>query len=592
MPFMLRQGVGILPPRGITNLCSVIQSRVSDHWRSWLARMLLLFLVSGACAGWEQASRPTKPVSSSDSGLIPRLTAAVPGHGDAVGFPLTSGLSQGTPVDATVESRDNAPTPAVQIYPNPEGHLPVSISRDRRVLTPDAGSVATPLVPRPMPTPTPVVYTVQAGDTLSGIAGEFGLTLEQLVEANRSVDPGRLQIGQQLAIPSEVSVPQSTSLAASTVSAPTVPSTLVIAAPDTIPFGGLTGEVVVAGLERPVYVGHAGDGSDRLFVVEKAGKIRLVIGNTLEPVPFLDITAVVGSREYERGLLGLAFHPDYVSNGRFFVHYTDVVGASVIAEYSVSDDRNRGDPLSAQVLLTQPQPFPNHNGGMLAFGPDGMLYVALGDGGSAGDPNDNGQRLDTLLGKLLRLDVSVTGTYSVPAGNPFVGRPGARPEIWSYGLRNPWRFSFDRATGDLYIADVGQNSFEEVDFAPASSTGGENYGWRLMEGRACFRPAMNCDGRGLVEPIAVYGRDGGCSVTGGYVYRGVRYPALTGAYLFGDYCSGIIWTLRRDVAHVWHLHAVTDLDMRISSFGEDMDGEMYITDDSGGRLLRLRANIS
>ena len=201
MPFMLRQGVDILPPRGITNLWSVIQSRASDHWRSWLARMLLLFLVSGACAGWEQASRPTKLVVSSDSGLTPRLTAAVPGHGDAVGFPLTSGLSQGTPVDATVESRDNAPAPAVQIYPNPEGHLPVSISRDRRVLTPDAGSVATPPVPRPTPTPTPVVYTVQAGDTLSGIAGRFGLTLEQLVQANHLVHPDSLQVGQQLTIP-------------------------------------------------------------------------------------------------------------------------------------------------------------------------------------------------------------------------------------------------------------------------------------------------------------------------------------------------------------------------------------------------------
>ena len=245
---------------------------------------------------------------------------------------------------------------------------------------------------------------------------------------------------------------------------------------------GLAADVVVGGLVRPVFAGHAGDGSGRLFVIEKEGRIRIVADGRLAPDPFLDISGIVNSVANERGLLGLAFHPDYAANGRFFVFYTNVRGATVVAEYRVSSDPNRADPESGQALLSQAQPFANHNGGMLAFGPDGMLYVALGDGGAAGDPQNHGQRLDSWLGALLRLDVSQPGVYRVPPDNPFVGVPEARGEIWTYGLRNPWRFSFDRATGDLYVADVGQNSYEEIDFAPASSPGGENYGWKLMEG--------------------------------------------------------------------------------------------------------------
>ena len=329
-------------------------------------------------------------------------------------------------------------------------------------------------------------------------------------------------------------------------------------------------------------------GRGRLFVIEKEGRIRIVTDGRLAPDPFLDIAAIVNSRANERGLLGLAFHPNYASNGRFFVFYTDGRGATVVAEYRVSSDPNRADPASAQVLLTQTQPFANHNGGMLAFGSDGMLYVALGDGGSAGDPQGNGQRLDTLLGKLLRLDVGEPGVYRVPPDNPFVGVSGARGEIWAYGLRNPWRFSFDRATGDLYIADVGQNSFEEIDFAEASSPGGENYGWKVMEGLYCFQPGPDCNAPRFTPPIAVYGRGGGCSVTGGYVYRGAAYPALVGAYVFGDYCSGLVWTLRRDADGAWRMTLRGELDARITSFGEDEAGEIYITDD-GGRVLRLRA---
>ena len=352
---------------------------------------------------------------------------------------------------------------------------------------------------------------------------------------------------------------------------------------------GLAADVVVDGLVRPVYAGHAGDGSGRLFVIEKQGRIRIVADGQLAPHPFLDIAAIIDSGPNERGLLGLAFHPNYASNGRFFVNYTDLGGDTVVAEYRVADDPDRADPASAQVLLTQEQPYRNHNGGMLAFGPDGMLYVALGDGGWAGDPQGHGQRLDTLLGTLLRLDVNEPGVYRVPPDNPFVGVSNARAEIWAYGLRNPWRFSFDRATGDLYIADVGQNSFEEIDFAPVSSSGGENYGWKLMEGHSCFvEGSPDCNSLRFTPPIAVYGRDGGCSVTGGYVYRGAAYPALVGAYVFGDYCSGKLWTLRRDAGGAWRMTLQGEVAVQITSFGEDEAGEIYITDD-GGRLLQLRA---
>lgn len=354
----------------------------------------------------------------------------------------------------------------------------------------------------------------------------------------------------------------------------------------------LTAEVVVVGLERPVFVGHAGDGSGRLFVVEKAGRIRIIAEGTLVPDLFLDITELVDSGANERGLLGLAFHPEYASNGRFFVHYTGLNEMSVLAEYRVSRDADRADPASAEILLTETQPFGNHNGGMIAFGPDDMLYVALGDGGSANDPRGNGQDLDTLLGKLLRLDVSQSGTYVLPPDNPFYGVANARAEIWAYGLRNSWRFSFDRTTGDLYLADVGQDRFEEIDFAEASSTGGENYGWNILEGRQCFRgTAADCASGELIPPVAVYGHESGCSVTGGYVYRGSVHPALVGTYVFGDYCSGFLWTLRRDAARDWQMTRAGEVDARISSFGEDEAGEIYLTDDSGGRVLRLRALI-
>ena len=455
--------------------------------------------------------------------------------------------------------------------------------------------------PRPAPTATPqpsptAARAAAAAPTPSPTASPAPTATPQTTAApapspaaTSVVTPAAATPPAPAPTPTPVPEPTPTSSPAPTPTPSPAPAPTPTPTPTPPPLRGLAADVIVGGLVRPVYAGHAGDGSGRLFVIEKEGRIRIVANGQLAPSPFLDITGIVSSRANERGLLGLAFHPDYASNGRFFVNYTQLRGATVIAEYRVSADPDRADPRSAQVMLTQAQPFANHNGGMVAFGPDGMLYVGLGDGGAAGDPQNHGQRLDTWLGTLLRLDVSEPGVYRVPSDNPFVGVPEARAEIWAYGLRNPWRFSFDRATGDLYIADVGQNSYEEIDFAPASSTGAENYGWKLMEGFSCFvEGSPDCNSLRFTDPIAVYGRDGGCSVTGGYVYRGAAHPALVGAYVFGDYCSGNVWTLRRDTSGTWQMTLQGEIDARITSFGEDEAGELYITDDAG-RLLRLRA---
>ncbi len=338
---------------------------------------------------------------------------------------------------------------------------------------------------------------------------------------------------------------------------------------------------LVSGLVGPVDISSAGDGSGRLFIVERFGRIRIWDGATLLAQPFLDI-GVLTTTDGERGLLGIAFHPSYGTNGRFFVHYTDLNGGNVLAEYAVSTDADLADPSSAAILLQVAQPFSNHNGGQIRFGPDGYLYMAIGDGGSGGDPQNNGQNLDTLLGKILRLDVDGAAPYAIPADNPFAGRPGARPEIWAYGLRNPWRFSFDRLTGDLFIADVGQNRFEEVDFQPASAAGGENYGWRLMEGFSCFDPPSGCNGTGdLVLPILEYDRSLGASVTGGFVYRGRRFPDLAGYYIFADFITGRIFAARQAAGGQWSLETALDSTLSISAFGEDDTGEIYLADISG-----------
>ncbi|MDA1103989.1 MAG: PQQ-dependent sugar dehydrogenase, partial [Gemmatimonadetes bacterium] len=298
---------------------------------------------------------------------------------------------------------------------------------------------------------------------------------------------------------------------------------------------------------------------------------------TTSPTPFLDISTSVSSNG-ERGLLSVAFHPDYASNGFFFVNYTDGAGDTRIVRYTVSVDPDRAEGGSASAVLTVPQPFSNHNGGQIAFGPDGMLYVGLGDGGSGGDPQGHGQNPLTLLGSMLRIDVDGGMPYSIPASNPFVGDAGAAPESWAVGLRNPWRFSFDRQTGDLYIADVGQSEIEEISVQRAGSGGGENYGWNTMEGSRCFATA-SCDMTGLVLPGFEYTHAEGCSVTGGYVYRGQAIPSLRGRYLFADFCSP--WIRSLDTAS----GSLTDLFdhtpdfgpvSRIVSFGEDHRGELYV----------------
>lgn len=339
---------------------------------------------------------------------------------------------------------------------------------------------------------------------------------------------------------------------------------------------------VAGGFERPDYLTHAGDGSNRLFLVEQRGRIRIIKEGQTLPTSFLDIVSLVGSDANERGLLSVAFHPDYANNGYFFVNYTNKDGDTVIARYRVSDDPDLTDPNSGQILLTISQPYANHNGGLILFGPDGYLYVGMGDGGAGGDPHNNGQSLDTLLGKILRLDVDNGDPYGAPDSNPFVNQAGTRPEIWSYGWRNPWRFSFDPATGDMYIADVGQNQYEEVHFELAGAPGGRNYGWRLMEGFHCFDPA-ECDPDSLdvILPVAEYDHSQGCSITGGYVYRGDRFPNLTGTYLYGDYCSGLVWGLRREADGSWSQAQLLDTNTTISSFGRDQAGELYLIDHQG-----------
>jgi len=345
-------------------------------------------------------------------------------------------------------------------------------------------------------------------------------------------------------------------------------------------------EKVAGGLQSPVFLTHAGDGSGRLFVLERAGTIRIFANGDLLPAPFLDIRDRVGSDGLEQGLLGLAFHPDYGANGRFFVYYTGLRGQSVLSRFAVTGDPDVADASSEAVLLTADQPAQNHNGGMIAFGPDGLLYVGLGDGGAANDRFGNGQNAGTLLGAILRLHIDTGSPYGVPGDNPFLGVPGARPELWAYGLRNPWRFSFDRATGDLYIADVGQNQYEEVHVQPAGSPGGENYGWPIMEGLHCFQ-RDDCSSAGLQLPVAEYDHSQGCSITGGYVYRGTATPSLRGVYLYGDYCSGRIWALSRDAQDSWVSHPLLDTGLNISSFGEDEAGEIYLLDLKGGTAYRL-----
>ncbi len=340
------------------------------------------------------------------------------------------------------------------------------------------------------------------------------------------------------------------------------------------------------GLERPIAVVASGDGSGRLFLVEQPGSIRVFQDGALLAQPFLDIRERVGSRGNEQGLLGLAFHPNYATNGYLYVNYTDRDGDTVISRFSaVTGEPDRADPSSEKPLLRVAQPYPNHNGGSVVFGPDGNLYLGLGDGGSAGDPQGNAQSLRTHLGKILRLDVDGGDPYGIPADNLF---GEGLPEIWAYGLRNPWRFSFDRLSGDIYIADVGQNAWEEVNYLPAGSPAGANFGWDYREGTHPFEGQPPA-GISLIDPVAEYNHTQGCSVTGGYVYRGNRLPAWRGVYLYGDFCSGIVWGMVRNPDGTWQTRPLFDTGHYISSFGEDDEGEVYLVDLNGG-VYRLSPN--
>jgi glucose/arabinose dehydrogenase len=354
-------------------------------------------------------------------------------------------------------------------------------------------------------------------------------------------------------------------------------------------------EPIVDGLDAPIGIVAAGDGSGRLFILEQAGRIRVVERDgSLRPEPFADLSARIESGG-ERGLLGLAFHPDFADNGRFFVHYSRRGdGATVLAELRADADRSIADPSSERVLLTVLQPFGNHNGGHLEFGPDGYLYMGLGDGGSGGDPLGNAQNTDVLLGKILRLDVDAElaggKAYAIPSDNPFAPggvRPGqGAPEVWAYGLRNPWQFAFDSRGGDLYIGDVGQGSWEEIDRQPSDSGGGENYGWAVMEGRHCY--VDGCDQAPYVKPVAEYSHDQGCSISGGRVYRGDAQPALIGVYVFADYCSGLVFTLQVDEGTVTP-KPVLESGLGITAFGTGEDGEIYLADVRGGAIYRVLA---
>ncbi len=328
-----------------------------------------------------------------------------------------------------------------------------------------------------------------------------------------------------------------------------------------------------------------------MFVAAKDGRIWILHDGTVASDPLLDIRALV-STGGEQGLLGIAVPPAFPGDLRVFVDYTDVEGNTVVASYNfAASGLDRLDPASAVWILTVDQPFANHNGGALAFGTDRMLYVSLGDGGSGGDPLDNGQRLDTLLGKILRLDVSpaagARAPYTVPPDNPFVGRADARPEIWLYGLRNPWRLSFDRATGDLWIGDVGQNAWEEIDVARAGASG-LDYGWNLTEGRHCFLPAEGCSTAGLTGPVTEYGHDAGCTIIGGSVYRGTQQPLLAGGYVFADYCSGRMWAIPAAADGPIDPVPVGTAGAGIVAFGEDSGGELFAA-NLDGTISRLVA---
>jgi glucose/arabinose dehydrogenase len=343
-------------------------------------------------------------------------------------------------------------------------------------------------------------------------------------------------------------------------------------------------QTYVSGFSSPVGMEAVRDGSGRFFVVEQTGKIRIVKNGVLLSSPFLDLTSKIEFND-EEGLLGLTFHPSYAQNGRFFVDYTQRVAGqlqSVIAEYHVStNDPNKADPTETRILVVD-QPFDNHNGGQLGFGADGYLYISFGDGGSGGDPMGNGQNLNVLLGKILRIDINTGSPYAIPPDNPFVGNPNEKGEIWAYGLRNPWRFSFDRPTGRLFAGDVGQNMYEEVDIIQK----GLNYGWNIMEGFHCYN-APTCNMTGLTLPILEYSHLEGNAIIGGFVYRGTQIAGLRGVYVFADYGTGKIWGSKPDLSGTWQRVGLLASGKVVSAFGQDLAGELYVLDYGTGTIFKV-----
>ncbi len=345
----------------------------------------------------------------------------------------------------------------------------------------------------------------------------------------------------------------------------------------------LTVVQIVTGLSSPVFL-TAPANDPRLFIVEQPGRIRIVQNGALLPTAFLDVSSQISSGG-ERGLLGLAFHPRYASNGFFYVNFTGTDGHTRVMRYTVSSNPNIATASSAKLIIRVDQPYANHNGGMITFGPDGMLYIGMGDGGSGGDPQNHAQNRGDLLGDMLRLNVDVGDPYTPAAGNPYLSTPGALPEIWAYGLRNPWRFSFDRGAPNLYIGDVGQNAREEVNVVAATAAG-INYGWRIMEGTQCYSPA-SCTQTGLTLPVLDYTHaSGGCSITGGYVYRGSAIPEIAGHYFYSDYCAGFLRSFRYANGSATEMR---DWDLTLGSvlsFGEDAAGELYVL-TGDGRVSRI-----
>ena len=434
----------------------------------------------------------------------------------------------------------------------------------------------------PTGSPTP---SASASSSASGSVAVPSSLLESSAPPTASPTPVPTATPTPTRVPTPVPTPRITPTAA-----PTATPIPAGTGPDQ-----LKAQLVVAGLTDPVGVTNAGDGSNRLFVLQRGGQVRTINPDGTLGGTFVNMS---GAARFvsggEQGLLGLAFHPSFAANGRLFIDYTrgDGSGAweDVVAELT-SADRSTASPASERILLVVPDPYTNHNGGQLAFGPDGYLYIAMGDGGSGGDPLGNGQNTGALLGKILRIDVNGTHAagkeYAIPNSNPYapggVSPGGGLPEIWAYGLRNPWRFSFDRANGDLYIGDVGQNAWEEVDRQAGGSRGGQNYGWNAFEGTHCFK---NCAGVTYFPPIAEYSHSSGCSVTGGYVYRGAAQAALKGFYVFSDYCSGTLWTVPAG-GGTKTMKVVASTGLNISSFGESQAGELYLVDIGGGGLYKV-----